>query len=78
NGYPGVMEISGSGGSYAGRFNLHGNWEEMLDLRIEGSRISFRRAGADQRYEGAISGSSMSGTFSQGGSGSYPWRADYR
>jgi hypothetical protein len=78
NGYPGAMEISVSGGNYAGRFNLHGNWEDMLDLRIEGGRISFRRAGADQRYEGTISGSSMSGTFSQGGSGSYPWRADLK
>ncbi|HSM28565.1 MAG TPA: hypothetical protein VK855_10740 [Thioalkalivibrio sp.] len=76
NGYPGAMEISGSGGSHVGRFNLHGNWEDMLDLRIEGGRISFRRAGADQRYEGTILGNSMSGTFSQGGSGSYPWRAD--
>ena len=76
NGYPGTMEISGGGGRYAGRFNLHGNWEEMLDLSISGNRISFRRAAADQRYSGRISGDSMSGNFTQSGSGNYPWKAD--
>jgi hypothetical protein len=76
NSYRGTMVISGSEGNYSGRFNLHGNWEEMLDLRVAGGQISFRRAAADQRYQGTISGSSMSGSFSQGGSGNYPWRAD--
>ena len=76
NNYRGTMVISGGEGNYSGRFNLHGNWEEMLDLRVSGGQISFRRAAADQRYQGTISGNSMSGNFSQGGSGNYPWRAD--
>jgi len=76
NGFPGTMEISERDGQYVGRFNLHGHWEDMLDLRIGGGQISFRRAGADQRYEGTTSGTSMSGAFSQGGSGRYPWKAD--
>jgi hypothetical protein len=76
NGYPGTMEIRGHSGGYSGRFNLHGNWEEMLDLSVSGNRISFRRAAADQRYSGRITGASMSGTFTQGGSGNYPWKAD--
>ena len=78
NGYPGVMEIKASGGGYTGRFNLqaHGVWETMLDLRVTGGQIYFRRANADQRYTGIVSGNNMTGTFNQGGSGSYPWKAD--
>ena len=78
NGYPGTMEIRGDSGSYSGRFNLqaHGNWEDMLDLKIDGNRISFRRGAADQRYKGRITGGSMSGNFTQGGSGNYTWTAD--
>jgi hypothetical protein len=76
NNYRGTMAISGDEGSYSGRFNLHGNWEEMLDLRVAGGAIYFRRAAADQRYQGTISGNSITGNFSQGGSGNYPWRAD--
>ena len=76
NGYPGTMEIAAKSGGYSGRFNLHGNWEEMLDLTVDGNGISFRRASADQRYKGRISGGAMSGNFTQGGSGNYPWKAD--
>jgi hypothetical protein len=76
NGWAGVMELTGRGGAYQGRFSLGGgSWEPMLDLRIEGSGISFRRTGGDQRYVGTVSGNAMSGTFSQGGAGSYPWTA---
>jgi hypothetical protein len=78
NGFPGTMEISGDDVKYSGRFNLHGYWEEMLDLRIGGDRIVFRRDGADQHYSGNISGNSMSGNFTQGGTGNYPWRANRR
>ena len=79
NGYPGAMEIREGNGDYSGRFNLqaHGNWEEMLDLRVEGNRISFRRAHADQRYSGKITGSATSGNFTQGGSGNYSWKAEH-
>ncbi|MCX6543211.1 MAG: BatD family protein [Acidobacteria bacterium] len=76
NGWPGIMELTDRGGAYQGRFNLGGSgWEPMLDLRLEGSAISFRRTQGDQRYVGVISGSAMRGTFSQGGAGSYPWTA---
>ena len=78
NGVPGTMEIAGKSGGYSGRFNLHGNWEEMLDLKVDGNQISFRRASGDQRYTGRISGGTMSGNFTQGGSGNYPWKADRR
>jgi hypothetical protein len=72
NGYRGTMEISGS----SGRFNLHGSWEKMLDMRVYKNAIFFRRASADQKYLGIIEGDRMSGIFSQGGSGSYPWSAE--
>jgi len=74
NDWSGIMEITERGGAYQGRFNLRGNgWETMLDLRIEDSVISFRRAEGDQRYVGVVSGSAIRGTFSQGGAGSYTW-----
>ncbi|MEI6703150.1 MAG: discoidin domain-containing protein [Deltaproteobacteria bacterium] len=76
NGYPGVMELSGNRNSYTGRFNLHGSWEDMLDLRVFQNAIFFRRASADQKYLGIIDGNKMSGIFSQGGWGSYPWSAE--
>ncbi|MBV5349780.1 discoidin domain-containing protein [bacterium] len=76
NGYPGVMELSENQNSYAGRFNLHGNWEEMLDLRVYKNAIFFRRAAADQKYLGVMEGTRMQGIFSQGGAGSYPWTAE--
>lgn len=76
NGYPGTMELSGSGSTYTGRFNLHGTWEEMLDLRVYRNAIFFRRASADQKYLGIIEGNRMHGVFSQRGSGSYSWTAE--
>ncbi|MBI5483296.1 MAG: WSC domain-containing protein [Deltaproteobacteria bacterium] len=76
NGFEGVMEISGSPDSYAGRFKLAGGtWEAMLELKIQGNTMSFLRAHAQQRYTGTIRGASISGTFTQGGAGSYSWRA---
>lgn len=72
NGYRGSMEIAGN----SGRFNLHGSWEKMLDMRIYKNAIFFRRAAADQKYLGIIEGDRMSGIFSQGGSGNYPWSAE--
>ena len=77
NRHLGVMEISGGSGHYSGRLKF-GSWEEMLDLTIKGNRISFRRAVADQRYQGTIGGSNMKGIFSQGGSGEYPWTAELK
>lgn len=76
NGYPGTMELSGSANNYTGRFNLHGSWEQMLDLRVYRNAIFFRRAAADQKYLGIIEGNRMQGIFSQGGSGNYPWTAE--
>lgn len=76
NGYPGVMELSGNQSNFAGRFNLHGNWEQMLDLRVYRNAIFFRRAAADQKYLGIMEGNRMQGIFSQGGAGSYPWTAE--
>ncbi|MBF0463468.1 MAG: hypothetical protein HQK88_03810 [Nitrospirae bacterium] len=71
----GQMEISGDNSKYSGRFMLS-VWEDMLDLTVDGNRISFRRAVADQRYTGVITGGHMSGNFTQGGIGNYPWSAD--
>jgi hypothetical protein len=48
----------------------------MLDLRVFKNAIFFRRASADQKYLGLIEDDRMSGIFSQGGSGSYPWSAE--
>lgn len=76
NGYPGVMELNGSGNSYTGRFNLHGNWEQMLDLQVYRHAIFFRRASADQKYLGIIEGERMQGIFTQHGSGRYSWTAE--
>jgi len=76
NGYPGTMEMSGSQNNYTGRFNLHGTWEQMLDLRVYRNAIFFRRASADQKYLGIIEDGRMHGIFSQGGAGSYPWTAE--
>lgn len=73
---PGVMEIADRDGAYAGRIRLGNSWEPMLELRIAAGAISFRREGGDQRYVGSISGGAMRGTFSQNGSGSYPWTAN--
>ena len=76
NGYPGTMELNRSGNVYTGRFNLHGNWEEMLDLRVFRNAIFFRRASADQKYLGVMEDGRMLGVFSQAGAGSYPWSAE--
>lgn len=76
NGYPGTMELNGNHSNYTGRFNLHGNWEQMLDLRICQNAIFFRRAAADQKYLGVMEGNRMQGIFSQSGAGSYPWTAE--
>jgi hypothetical protein len=75
NGHKGVMEISDSQGSYHARFKFDGGWEDMLELQIQGNSISFLRAHAQQRYIGVIQGNSITGTFNQGGSGSYQWQA---
>ena len=78
NGFTGIMEISGSLASLRGRimFDAHGIWEDMLELQIRGNSISFLRAGPQQRYTATIQGNGITGTFNQGGSGSYQWRAD--
>jgi len=76
NGYPGTMELNGSENSYSGRFNLHGNWEQMLDLQVYRNSIFFRRASADQKYLGVIENGYMQGVFTQQGSGRYPWTAE--
>lgn len=76
NGYPGTMELNSSGTSYSGRFNLHGNWEEMLDLQVYRNSIFFRRSSADQKYLGVIEDGRMQGVFTQHGSGRYPWTAE--
>ena len=75
NSYTGRMEIRGGNGGYSGRLFLQGKWEEMLDLTVNGDRITFRRASVDQLYRGKISGTMMNGVFSQGGTGKYPWKA---
>ncbi|ACD95713.1 galactose-binding domain-containing protein [Trichlorobacter lovleyi] len=76
NGYPGTMELSGGQSNYTGRFNLHGNWEQMLDLQVYRNAIFFRRAAADQKYLGVMEGGRMQGVFTQHGSGRYPWTAE--
>ena len=76
NSYPGTMELNRSGSSYSGRFNLHGNWEQMLDIQVYNNAIFFRRASADQKYLGIIEGNRMKGVFTQHGSGRYPWSAE--
>jgi len=76
NSYTGVMELSGTPDNFTGRFNLHGSWEQMLDLRVYRNAIFFRRAAADQKYLGVIEGGRMQGIFSQRGAGSYPWIAE--
>jgi hypothetical protein len=76
NGYPGTMELSGGQSNYSGRFNLHGNWEQMLDLQVYRNAIFFRRASADQKYLGVMEGGRMQGVFTQHGSGRYPWTAE--
>lgn len=69
NSYQGTMELNRSGDSYTGRFNLHGNWEQMLDLQVYRNAIFFRRAAADQKYLGMLEDGRMHGTFTQHGSG---------
>ncbi len=77
NGYPGIMELNSSGNnSYSGRFNLHGSWEQMLDLQVYRNAIFFRRASADQKYLGIMDEARMQGVFTQHGSGRYPWTAE--
>lgn len=76
NNHQGTMELTPSGSSYTGRFNLHGSWEQMLDLQIYRNAIFFRRAAADQKYVGMLEDGRMHGTFTQHGSGSYPWSAE--
>jgi hypothetical protein len=74
------MEITSNGSTFVGRFkyDIHGNWEDMVDLNILGNSISFTRVHANQKYSGRLSGSSISGNFSQGGAGSYKWSATDR
>lgn len=76
NSHQGSMELNRSGDSYTGRFNLHGSWEQMLDLQVYRSAIFFRRAAADQKYIGVLEGDRMQGVFTQHGSGRYPWTAE--
>lgn len=78
NNFRGKMEISGDPGSYQGRFKFDNSaiWEEMRELQVNGNSISFLRAIAKQRYSGTVHGTSISGSFTQGGSGNYRWMAD--
>jgi hypothetical protein len=76
NNSPGTMEITGTPGSYQGRLTVDGSPEKLLDLMVTGNSISFRRGVGDQRYQGSITGNAMSGTFTQGGAGRYPWVAE--
>lgn len=78
NSFKGTMKIYGNPGAYSGqlKFDDLGKWEKMLDLRINDTSISFRRAHADQRYKGKINAGSMRGVFNQEGSGRYNWKAD--
>lgn len=76
NSHQGTMELTRSGDNYTGRFNLHGNWEQMLDLQVYRSAIFFRRAAADQKYIGVLEDGRMQGVFTQHGSGRYPWTAE--
>ncbi|HIJ80410.1 MAG TPA: hypothetical protein HPP76_01720 [Desulfuromonadales bacterium] len=78
NSYTGRMVINGDSGNYSGRMFLQGKWEDMLDLTVEGNRINFRRATADQMYWGKISGTMIHGVFNQGGKGKYQWKAHQR
>lgn len=73
NGVPGSMEIAGSSGNYQGRVNLGGGWETLYDVNVVGYNVSFRRTAGDQRYTGTVRGAQMNGTFTQFGSGAYPW-----
>jgi hypothetical protein len=78
NSYTGRMEIRRDSGGYSGRLYLQGKWEEMLDLTVDGNRITFFRASVDQLYRGRISGTIMQGNFNQQGRGKYPWKAHLR
>ena len=64
-------------GGYRGRLFLQGRWEEMLDLNVNGERITFRRATADQFYQGRISKGYIHCVFNQEGRGKYSWNARY-
>ncbi len=77
NNYKGIMQIRHNSGEYRGQLKLEsdGKWEDMLDLRINGSAISFRRAIANQHYSGSIGNDHMKGKFNQNGAGSYNWSA---
>ena len=72
NSHQGTMELTRSGDSYTGRFNLHGTWEQMLDLQVYRSAIFFRRAAADQKYIGVLEDGRMQGVFTQHGSADIP------
>jgi hypothetical protein len=75
NGYTGTMDLTPSGGGWRGRFNIGGGWEEMTNLRISGTSVTFDRVNGSQHYEGQLGPGGMSGIFNQGGSGQYRWSA---
>jgi hypothetical protein len=78
NNFTGRMEIREDSGGYSGRLFLQGKWEKMLDLVVKGDKINFRRATANQRYGGIISGTTINGFFNQDMKGKYPWKAHLR
>lgn len=80
NNFSGVMQIRDNAGSYTGqmKFDDVGKWEQMLDLHINGTGISFRRANSNQRYKGTFKGGTISGVFNQDGKGSFQWQAEKR
>ena len=74
NGYKGPMELTPAGSGWRGRFNISGAWEEMTNLRISGTSITFDRVNGGQHYEGQLGPNGFAGSFTYEGR-PYRWTA---
>jgi hypothetical protein len=74
NGYRGSMEFTQAGAGWRGRFNIGSGWEDMVNLQIRGTSITFDRVAGSQRYQGQIGPNGLSGTFTWEGN-PYKWSA---
>ncbi|MCX6673113.1 MAG: hypothetical protein NTY37_04970 [Methanothrix sp.] len=76
--YKFILDLQQSGNQITGTMTSKDAASETVETisgTISGGTIQFNREGPGQVYTGSVSGSCITGTFSQNGQGQYPWSA---